>query len=90
MAVEYGMPRADGQAVNLRPPLPELLPDRGRAPARILPLGADDRLFDDERQLIGVAVPPSAAVGQPCRVDVEPSVCQTEWTSARIGRTSAG
>src|SRR5687768_8969256 len=62
MAVEDRMDRADGGTVDLWPALAEPLPNLRGAPARILPFDLDDRLLDDHRQLIRVAMRPTAAI----------------------------
>jgi hypothetical protein len=57
--------RADRRGLDVAVQTPELLPDLGRTPAGSLPLGLNDQLLDLERQPVGMAVGPSAAIGQP-------------------------
>src|SRR5688572_6822436 len=70
MAVEDRMHRADGRTVDLGPALAEALPDLRRAPAGVLALELDDRLLDHHRQLIRVAMGPSAAIGEALHPDL--------------------
>ena len=69
MAIENRMDRADRRRVYIRVEPGELLPDLGRAPARLVLFEAHDLRLDLDGQLVGMAVGPARAVGQPVQAN---------------------
>src|SRR3954463_11629129 len=64
------MDRADGRTRHVRELLFQALTDLRRSPARVVLLQPNDRLVDQRRQLIRMAMRPTAAVGQALRADL--------------------
>ena len=60
--VEHRVDRADRRQVRARELLAQLLADLRRAPAGILALQPDDHRLDRQRELIGLAIRPPAAI----------------------------
>ena len=61
---------ADRRRVDIRIKAPQLVPDLGRAPARLVLLEAHDLGLDLERQLVGLAVGSAGAVGEALQADL--------------------
>ena len=61
---------ADRGRVHIRIEPRQPFPDLWRAPARLILLQAHDPRLDLEGQLIGVAVGPARAVGEPCEANL--------------------
>src|SRR5436309_10396060 len=70
MAVKNRMNRADRRRVHIGIEPREPLPNLWCAPARLVFLQPDDLRLDLEGQLIGVAIWPARAVGQPFQADL--------------------
>jgi len=71
MAIEHRMHRADRGRVHIRIKPGQSFPDLRRPPARLVLLDAHDQRLDLDRELIGMAIRPARAVGEPfqaCRV----------------------
>jgi len=68
--IEDGVDRTDGGAQQRGVALTETLTELGRAPARILPLQADDRVLDRGRQLIRVPIRPATPIGEALQADL--------------------
>ena len=68
--VEDRMDGADSGRVDIGVNAPEAFPDLGSSPAGPLLLELHDELFDLERQLVGMALGPPAAVSQPIQAAV--------------------
>jgi hypothetical protein len=65
MAIEHRMHRADRGRVHIRIKPGQSFPDLGRPPARLVLLDAHDQRLDLDRELIGMAIGPARAVGEP-------------------------
>jgi hypothetical protein len=70
MTVEHRMHRADRRRVDIRVEAPQLVPDLGRAPTRLVLLEAHDLRLDLEGELVGVAVGPARAIGEAVQADL--------------------
>src|SRR5262249_48565551 len=71
MAIEHRMHCADRGRVHIRIKPGQSFPDLRRPPARLVLLDAHDQRLDLDRELIGMAIRPARAVGEPfqaCRV----------------------
>lgn len=64
VAVEHRVDGADRGQLHARGPLPQLLPNLRRAPARVLALQPDDRRLERRRQPIRLAIRPPTAIGK--------------------------
>ena len=64
LPIQHRMHGADRRALQLRTPLPQPLANLRRAPRRVLLLEPDNRLLDEEWQLIGVPVGPPTPIRQ--------------------------
>src|SRR5690349_20891059 len=62
MAIEHGMDRADGGAMDFGIALPQPFPDLGRPPGRFVLLQSDDQRLDLEGKLVGMTVGSTRAI----------------------------